>query len=159
MDMNKCDKSEDAVVKLSIFANFKYKAKCRNGDKVIAGNYRRKSTEHGKRRGGYHWWHWWGESKLETMTNLSGWAIIDEVVRTDTVCWCALMPLKCLMLTIQFSQNLQRGIVEMAVDARKESKVQDSVLSGGGQEMQKEEQEGWGRSEWKGVNKQQKYNY
>jgi hypothetical protein len=36
------------------------------------------------------------------------------------------------MLTIQFSRNLQRGIVEMAVDARKESKVQDSVLSGGG---------------------------
>jgi hypothetical protein len=49
MDMNKCDESEDAVV-LSIFTNFKYKAKCRNGDKVIAGNYRRKSTEHGKER-------------------------------------------------------------------------------------------------------------
>jgi hypothetical protein len=32
--MNKCEKSEDAVV-LSIF---------------IAGNYRRKSTEHGKKR-------------------------------------------------------------------------------------------------------------
>jgi hypothetical protein len=43
------------------------------------------------------------------------------------------MPLKFL-LTIQFSRNLQRGIVEMAngaaVDARKESnKVQDLVLA------------------------------
>ncbi len=47
--MNKCDESEDAVV-LYIFTNFKYKAKCRNGDKVIAGNYRRKSREHGKER-------------------------------------------------------------------------------------------------------------
>jgi hypothetical protein len=48
------------------------------------------------------------------------------------------MPLKCL-LTIQFAQNLQRGIVEMAngaaVDARKESRVHN--LSPGGQEMQK----------------------
>jgi hypothetical protein len=43
------------------------------------------------------------------------------------------MPLK-ILLTIQFSRNLQRGIVEMAngaaVDARKESnKVQDLVLA------------------------------
>jgi hypothetical protein len=42
------------------------------------------------------------------------------------------MPLKCL-LTIQFARNLQRGIVEMAngaaVNARKESKVQDLVLA------------------------------
>jgi hypothetical protein len=48
MDMNKCDESEDAVV-LSIFTNLKYKAKCRNdGNKVIAGNHRRKSRERGK---------------------------------------------------------------------------------------------------------------
>jgi hypothetical protein len=43
-----------------------------------------------------------------------------------------MMPLKCL-LTIQFAGNLQRGIVEMAngaaVDARKESKVQDLILA------------------------------
>jgi hypothetical protein len=47
MDMNKCDESED-VAELSIFTSFQYKAKCRNGDKVIAGNYRRKSRVHGK---------------------------------------------------------------------------------------------------------------
>jgi hypothetical protein len=52
MDMNKCDESEDAA-ELSIFTTFKYKAKCRNGDKVIAGNYRRKAECMG-RRYGYH---------------------------------------------------------------------------------------------------------
>jgi hypothetical protein len=39
------------------------------------------------------------------------------------------MPLILCLLTIQFARNLQRGIVEMAVNTRKESKVHDLVLA------------------------------